>query len=482
MPAQVAALAGKYFPRGATNQLKEIVDDNLEALLRIYDERYRSRYGPFHPRVKSLLERYVRCGDPHFGFLRLRCTNPECPCKGERIVPFSCKARGICESCGQRRAVAWAERMVDDVLPDVAYAQIVFTIPKMLRGGFLWDRTLYGDLCRSAYAATRKFFEAQFPALEKPVPAMVAAPQSFGDLLGYHPHCHSICSLGVFSRDAVFHSAPDDIDFAPLEVMFREEFFKALLKKEKITQERIDLLRSWRHSGFQTFTDRRVAKGDRQGLESLLQYIERPPVSLKRLRYLREEGRVFYSGKFNPTLGRDHQLVSGLEFLAMLVAHIALRYECRVFCYGAISTTIRRKFGWVRKEGGEEKSGGAGEVTIAEEESEFVKLRKRNWARLISKVYLENPSLCPSCGKPMKIISALSSPHSGDVIERILRARGEWDPPWQRAGKIRGPPRQLEFEEAEFSQVAPASGDEFDQTVPFEDEFDQTLPGGELEF
>lgn len=58
---------------------------------------------------------------------------------------------------------------------------------------------------------------------------------------------------------------------------------------------------------------------DRQGLESLLQYIERPPVSLKRLRYLRDEDRVFYSGKFNPSLGRDHQLVSGLEFLAMLV-------------------------------------------------------------------------------------------------------------------------------------------------------------------
>ena len=66
----------------------------------------------------------------------------------------------------------------------------------------------------------------------------------------------------------------------------------------------------------------------------------------------------------------------------------------------------------------------------------------------------------------MKIISALSSPHQDDVIERILRARGEWDPPWQRAGKVRGPPRQLEFEEAEFSQVAPASSGEFDQTVP----------------
>ena len=174
--------------------------------------------------------------------------------------------------------------------------------------------------------------------------------------------------------------------------------------------------------------------------------------------------------------------MSGLEFLAMLVAHVALRFECRIHCYGAITTTIRRKFGWVKKEGeGDAPSGGV-DVTVAEEESEFVKLRKRSWARLISKVYLEDPSLCPSCGKPMRIISALSSPHHDDVIERILRARGEWDPPWLRSGKVRGPPRQLEFEEAEFSQVGPARFDEFDQRSPFEDEYDQTSPGGDLEF
>ena len=103
--------------------------------------------------------------------------------------------------------------MVEGVLPDVAYAQLVFTIPKMLRPAFLWDRKLYGDLCRSAYAATRTFFEAQFPSLEKPVPAMLAAPQSFGNLLNHHPHCHALTSLGVFTRDGVFHPVPEDIDF-----------------------------------------------------------------------------------------------------------------------------------------------------------------------------------------------------------------------------------------------------------------------------
>jgi len=81
---------------------------------------------------------------------------------------------------------------------------------------------------------------------------------------------------------------------------------------------------------------------------------------------------------------------SGGEFLAMLVAHIALRFECRIYSYGTLSTTIRRALGWMQKDAQEHNSP---EFVVAEEESEFVKLRRKKWARLISKVYLEDPSL-----------------------------------------------------------------------------------------
>ena len=47
-------------------------------------------------------------------------------------------------------------------------------------------------------------------------------------------------------------------------------------------------------------------------------------------------------GKFHPGLGRDHQLVTPVEFLAMLVPHIALRYEVKIRTYGALSTTVRQ--------------------------------------------------------------------------------------------------------------------------------------------
>ncbi len=218
-------------------------------------------------------------------------------------------------------------------------------------------------------------------------------------------------------------------------------------------------------------------QGDRLALEQQLQYIERPPVSLERLEY-REDGNILYRGNYNPSLGRDYQLCSPLEFLAMLIPHVTLRFECRIHSYGAISTTIRRQLGWIEKK--EKPEAPEGVVVVEEEESEFVKLRLRNWARLIAKVYLENPALCGSCGKEMKIISALTSPHQDDVIERILRARDEWDPPWRRERRARGPPKQREIftaEDYEFSQVAPESEEEFSPPES-EEEFSQLPPDG----
>ena len=112
--------------------------------------------------------------------------------------------------------------------------------------------------------------------------------------------------------------------------------------------------------------------------------------------------------------------------LAMLVALVALRFECRIYSYGALSTTIPRALGWIHKD---PQEANPPEVVVAEEESEFVKLRRKSWARLISRVYLEDPSLCSSCQKPMGIISALTSPHQDEAIEKILRHREQWHPP-----------------------------------------------------
>jgi hypothetical protein len=190
-----------------------------------------------------------------------------------------------------------------------------------------------------------------------------------------------------------------------------------------------------------------IGEWDRKGLESLLEYMERAPVSEERLE-VREDALVVYRGNYHPGLGTDHRLVTGLEFLAMMVPHIVLRYQVTSRCYGAVSTRIRRRYGWIGKGGGgaperaavDAISGMAAGIATAgidEGESGFVRVRRRNWARLIARTYLEDPEVCPQCGKRMRVLAALSSPAQDAVIERILKCRGEWDPPWGRRAPAR---------------------------------------------
>jgi hypothetical protein len=114
-------------------------------------------------------------------------------------------------------------------------------------------------------------------------------------------------------------------------ISFREEIFRFMPERERIIAERIDLVRSWNYLGFNVNADRHLAQGNRQALASLLEYMERPPVSMRRLEY-RGDRRVLYRDNFHPSLGRENQLVSGVEVLVMLVPRIASRFGCRRAC------------------------------------------------------------------------------------------------------------------------------------------------------
>jgi hypothetical protein len=95
-----------------------------------------------------------------------------------------------------------------------------------------------------------------------------------------------------------------DADFSALQAAFRERVFAFLLRKEKITQEVVESMRAWQHSGFQVNWGRRFAPDDRQAIEGLLGTMDRPPVSLRRLTYRAEEGLVHNQGtKLHPRLG-----------------------------------------------------------------------------------------------------------------------------------------------------------------------------------
>jgi transposase-like zinc-binding protein len=119
-----AAVAGAYRPRdGTAGVLHGVVRDHLEEFLALAT---RHGDGTGMPRfVEQELRRFLGCGVLAHGFARVRCDG----CGFERFVPFSCKGRGFCPSCGGRRMAERAAHLTDNVLPAVGLRQWVLTVP-----------------------------------------------------------------------------------------------------------------------------------------------------------------------------------------------------------------------------------------------------------------------------------------------------------------------------------------------------------------
>ena len=65
-----------------------------------------------------------------------------------------------------------------------------------------------------------------------------------------------------------------------------------LLAKGKITPDHINLMKSWRHSGFQVFCSPRILSRKKEAMENLARYIIRASFSQERIIYLPEESRI----------------------------------------------------------------------------------------------------------------------------------------------------------------------------------------------
>ncbi len=97
-----------------------------------------------------------------------------------------------------------------------------------------------------------------------------------------------------------------------------------LPREELLSQERLKLLLSWRHSGFSVHNDVRLPAGDTQALGALVRYMIRPAVSPARLVLQPDTDEVLY---FPKPEGHDGnaawpERVSALEFVARVLAQI----------------------------------------------------------------------------------------------------------------------------------------------------------------
>jgi hypothetical protein len=156
-------------------------------------------------------------------------------------------------------------------------------------------------------------------------------------------------------------------------------------------------------------------------MENLARYIVRASFSQERMTYIRDESKVVYQSKD----GKSEKVFDALEWLAAMCSHVPNKGEQMVRYYGYYSNVARGK----RKKAEEDEL----IPSILEPEGSSKEHRK-NWARLIQKIYEVDPLTCPKCSGIMKVISVIEDK---DVIKKILKHLGLWE------RKARPPPKMV---------------------------------------
>jgi hypothetical protein len=261
------------------------------------------------------------------------------------------------------------------------------------------------------------------------VPGAVIAIQTFGDFLGFNPHCHILCTDGCFYGNGMFRVVPA-LKTKHLEKIFRHHVFKMLLSKGKITEDLVSMLLSWRHSGFNVFYGSSILPRHEKSMENLARYIIRASFSQERMTYVRQQSEVVYESKD----GKSNKTFSALEWLAAMCSHVPNKGEQMVRYYGYYSNVCRGK---------RHKAGSDAWIPCILEPDEGLKAYRKNWARLIQKIYEVDPLTCPKCHGPMRIISFIQDQ---EVIEKILTHLGLWLVKPKIPPRANAPPRQLEID------------------------------------
>jgi hypothetical protein len=373
-----------------TSPLYQIVYHSHEELQYVWESRFQHQYGCLRDEVTKTLAEYLNCGILAHGAARVYCDG----CKHSLLVAFSCKRRGVCSSCGAKRAVKFAEHIYNEVIEDVPHRHTVFTIPIRLRVFFKYDRKLNSILFKAAWGALSEVL-----GIDERELAAIFTVQTAGEALNFHPHLHGILADGYW-KDDVFTRFPE-IDIAVLNQAFAERVLALLHKQELITDDVVVQILSQDHTGFSVWMSEPFH--DDESERFVARYIERAPLSLEKLSI--QDDIVSYTTKEGVTHEFDV-----LEFLALLSCQVPAPYESLTRYFGRYSC---------RRRGERAK---LSPPPPEEQESDYrQEFRKSSWAACIKRVYEIDPLECPKCKAQMRIIAFIQDEHS---IKDIMRAQG----------------------------------------------------------
>jgi hypothetical protein len=223
----------------------------------------------------------------------------------------------------------------------------------MLRPYFQRHRTLLKSLCALAYQSLAEYLRAaaspspsseeKAGAGERPDsfhPALILTLHTFGEYLDFHPHLHALVADGLFTCDGVFRPRPE-LPLKPLEELFRAHVLKLLVDLKLLPPERVQVLHSWKHSGFNVHAGDPVPPEHKAELEHLAPYILRNPFSVEKMTLESPTDTVIYRSRLNPKINRNFEVFTPTDFLAAITQHIPDKGAQMVRYYGWYSNKMR---------------------------------------------------------------------------------------------------------------------------------------------
>ena len=456
--------------------LYQVIRDHFETF-RLEAARAQDRDGL--PRfIEEEFRDFLRCGFLAGGFARLHCGR----CGLDRLVPFSCKGRAVCPSCGGRRMAERAAHLVDDVFPVVPVRQWVLSLPHRLRYLLAWDhplcRAVSGVFVRAVLGFLRRRAR-QFGARNGRGGA-VAIIQRFGAALNLNVHVHALVLDGVYVEESGIirfrdvmpptdeemdrllatidrrvhrllarRGVLDDLGDVSAADAWREEapvlagIAGAAVQGRRGLGERAGtavrrcgtspelpaLVPSGRGpchargNGFDLHAAVVVSARDRARLERLCRYALRPPVAADRL-HLTADGQVVLDLRHRWADGTTQLLFEPVELLERLAALTPRPRINLLLYYGVLGARSAWRSRLRASEAEMPVGAGQPETAVASSSHRAAGTPSHTnqlWAQLMQRSFGFDVLACPRCGDRLELIALIEDPA---VIRRILSHLG----------------------------------------------------------
>ncbi len=276
-------------------------------------------------------------------------------CGHQRIAYDSCRHR-CCPKCQSLARAQWLERRQAELLPDVEYFHVVFTLPEPIAALAYQNKRLLYDMLFRTSAATLRTIAADPKHLGAEI-GFLSVLHTWGQNLLHHPHIHCVIPGGGIAPDAERWIACRPGFFLPVRVLSR--LFRRLFLEQLRRAFDTGLLRF--HGQLEPLRDppafaawlapaayaewvvyaKPPVGGARQVLDYLGRYTHRVAISNNRLLRLDGDSVLFRWKDYRHEARQRTMTLTADEFIRRFLLHVLPDGFKRIRSYGWLANCHR---------------------------------------------------------------------------------------------------------------------------------------------